>query len=102
METVVVGFLEIENAIQKITTNLAEIRTTKTSFETKVTELAKDWVDTIANSYSAYRDSTFKITKDIETNIVEIEMLIKKIEEALTIYKENETKGEQSINSVEF
>lgn len=102
METVIVGFLEIENAIKKITTNLAEMRTTKTNFETKVTELGTYWVDTVANSYDGYKNSTLKITKDIETNIVEIETLMKKIEEALTMYKENETKGEQSINSVEF
>ncbi len=102
METVIVDFVGIQTAIDKILENTKKIKEQKVALETLVTSLSEDWKDTMYNSYDLYKESTFGLGKDIEQSAVDIDALVELIKTSMQAYKENEDSGEQIIRSVEF
>ena len=102
METVIVDFVAIEEAINIISENTTKMKENKSSIETLITNLGESWIDTISNSYNLYKESSFGLSKDIEINATDIEALISSIKTSMEIYKENEDSGEQTINNIEF
>ncbi len=96
-----VNFIEIDKSIQNINNNLNEIDAIIDDLNKLIISVDEGWNDTLFKSSENYKTSLkLNIVDKMVANNLLVRSLMESVNTAMTIYKENESKWQGTINVI--